>query len=53
VLASALALMREIIRNYSRVMEGQLDRLVPLLLNKGAEAKEHARALCADVLSGR
>ncbi|GLC37256.1 hypothetical protein PLESTB_001143100 [Pleodorina starrii] len=50
VLAAALTLMREVVRHYSRVMEGQLDRVLPLLLNKGAENKEQARALCGDIL---
>ncbi|GLI59247.1 hypothetical protein VaNZ11_001093 [Volvox africanus] len=50
VLEAALLLMRLVVLHYGRVMEGQLDRLLPLLLNKGGENKEPARALCCDVL---
>ncbi|GIL71392.1 hypothetical protein Vretifemale_1954, partial [Volvox reticuliferus] len=50
VLEAALSLMRQVVVHYGRVMEGQLDRLLPLLFNKGGENKEPARALCCDVL---
>lgn len=52
VLSAALALVCDTVRHYGRVMEPQLDRLLPLLLGKGAEQKEGLRVACADVLSG-
>ncbi|PNW84682.1 hypothetical protein CHLRE_03g154425v5 [Chlamydomonas reinhardtii] len=51
VLSAALALVCDTVRHYGRVMEPQLDRLLPLLLGKGAEQKEGLRVACADVLS--
>ncbi|KAG2454961.1 hypothetical protein HYH02_000787 [Chlamydomonas schloesseri] len=51
VLSAALALVGDTVRHYGRVLEPQLDRLLPLLLSKGAEHKEGLRVACADVLS--
>ncbi|KXZ51447.1 CLASP protein [Gonium pectorale] len=50
VLAAALTLLGNLVKYYGRVLEGQLDRLLPLLLNKGAEGKEQSRALCTDIM---
>ncbi|KAG2440200.1 hypothetical protein HXX76_004312 [Chlamydomonas incerta] len=51
VLSAALALVGDTVRHYGRVLEPSLDRLLPLLLGKGAEQKEGLRVACADVLS--
>ncbi|GFR45537.1 hypothetical protein Agub_g6930 [Astrephomene gubernaculifera] len=51
VLSSALSLFADVVRYYGRVMEAQLDRLLPVLLNKGAEQKEQSKSLCAEVLA--
>lgn len=50
---ATLSLLRDVVLSYGNVVEGQLDRLLPLLLSKGAEAKEQVRTLCYEVLCGK
>lgn len=52
VLSAVLSLVGDVVRAHPRVLEAQLDRLLPLLFNKGADSKELQRAACAEVLAG-